>query len=75
MTKLKTLFSRNCCGGPVLLLSLTLILLGTLFSVLAATALGAVFMIIGAASQGLCLWLGRSRCTNFRRVLGPGRTA
>ncbi|EXJ15614.1 hypothetical protein [Imhoffiella purpurea] len=68
MKPLTTLFSRRCCGGPVLALSLALVLFGTLFELLAASGLGWVFLAVGAGTLALCMLLGQSRCP---RSSGP----
>ena len=70
MTRLTTLISRRCCGGPVLILSLVFGLLGLMFASLSAVALGWVFMGTGIATFGLCMLLGQSRCPRLR---GPVR--
>ncbi len=70
MTGFATLFSRRCCGGPVLMLSLAFLLFGTVFTLLSAQALGLVFMATGAATLGLCMLLGKSRCTRPPGPLG-----
>jgi hypothetical protein len=62
MMRVTTFLSRRCCGGPVLVLSLALVLFGLLFILLSATGLGWMFITIGTATFGLCLLLGRSRC-------------
>jgi hypothetical protein len=59
--------SRGCCGGPVLVLTLLCCGFGALFLFLSASLLGLVFIAVGALSEGLCLYLGRSRC----RQLSP----
>jgi hypothetical protein len=35
---------------------------GVLFLFLSASLLGLVFIVVGALSEGLCLYMGRSRC-------------
>ncbi len=61
---LTRLFSRRCCGGPVLILALVCGLVGASFMLLSAVMPGAVFMAAGVSSLGLCLALGSSRCRN-----------
>ena len=65
-------FSRNCCGGPVLALSLAFLLFGMLFVSLSAISLGVVFMGVGILAEGLCLLMGRSRC---KSSFAQGRAA
>jgi hypothetical protein len=62
MSILNRIFSHECCGGPVLILSLFSIGFGLLFLILAAFELGAVFVSVGLFAMGLCLYLGTSRC-------------
>ncbi|WPL12299.1 hypothetical protein Thiosp_02063 [Thiorhodovibrio litoralis] len=62
MTPANTLFSRRCCGGPVLVLSLALVAFGVLFKLLAASGLGWVFLAVGVSTLGLCMLLGQRRC-------------
>ncbi|MET0028417.1 MAG: hypothetical protein ABW101_12335 [Candidatus Thiodiazotropha sp.] len=62
MKWLKRLFSRRCCGGPVLAMTLLCFGFGVLFLFLSAYRLGLVFIAVGALSELLCLYLGRSRC-------------
>lgn len=59
---LSRLLSRQCCGGPVLAMTLLCIGFGALFLLLSAGLLGWVFITVGAASLGLCLTLGYGRC-------------
>lgn len=66
MIGIRTILSRRCCGGPVLMLALALMALGVFFILLSALGLGWVFIGIGAASFGLCLWLSQSRCPRLR---------
>ena len=69
MNHWKTLISRRCCGGPIVLLSLAFFLFGALFSVLSAIGLGMVFVAVGAAAFGMCLWLAQSRCPQMGNPL------
>lgn len=71
MMRLTTLFSRRCCGGPVLVLSLGLVLFGTIFLMLSAAVLGLTFVGIGVATFGLCILLGQSRCPRRSCIMGP----
>lgn len=66
--RLKQLFSRRCCGGPILALALFCMGLGLLLVVLSAAVPGLVFMAVAGLSVGSCLVLGRYRC---RRQLFP----
>jgi hypothetical protein len=59
---LTRLLSRQCCGGPVLAMTLLCVGFGGLFLLLSAGLLGWVFIAVGAASLGLCLYLGYGRC-------------
>jgi hypothetical protein len=65
-------FSRRCCGGPVLALTLLCFGFGALFLFLSASLLGIVFIAVGGLSEVLCLYLGRTRCRPYkaRRVIG-----
>ncbi len=54
--------SYQCCGGPVLGLSLLCLGFGILFLFLSANLLGLVFIAVGGLAEGLCLYLARSRC-------------
>jgi hypothetical protein len=56
------LMSFQCCGGPVLGLSLLCLGFGVLFLFLSAGLLGMVFIAVGAMAEGLCLCMARSRC-------------
>lgn len=58
----KRLLSRKCCGGPVLVLALLCLTIGLLFLGLSAVSPGLVFIAVGGLAEGLCLWLGRTRC-------------
>ncbi len=62
MKWLKRLFSGRCCGGPVLGMTLMCSAFGVLFLFLSAYRLGLVFIAVGALSEMLCLYLGRTRC-------------
>jgi hypothetical protein len=55
--RLAPFISCTCCGGPVLVLFLTLVSFGILFMLLSAVALGWVFVGIGIATFGLCMLL------------------
>ncbi|WP_295409575.1 hypothetical protein [uncultured Thiocystis sp.] len=57
MMRLTTFFSPRCCGGPVLALSLALVLFGALFMLLSAEGLGWVFVGTGLVTFGLCMVL------------------
>ncbi|MCU7852318.1 MAG: hypothetical protein KZQ80_08900 [Candidatus Thiodiazotropha sp. (ex Monitilora ramsayi)] len=56
------LLSGRCCGGPVLAIAMLLIGFGILFQLLSASLLGLVFFSTGLLAEGLCLYLGLSRC-------------
>ena len=58
------LMSRQCCGGPVLTLTLLCLSVGILFLLVSATLPGLIFIAAGLAAELLCLYLGRSRCLN-----------
>ena len=58
--------SYQCCGGPVLGLSLLCLGFGILFLFLSASLLGLVFIAVGGLAEGLCLFLARSRCRQSR---------
>ena len=62
--QLMTFFSGRCCGGPVLVLSLALVLFGVIFTRLSAVGLGWVFMGIGVATFALCLVLASNTSTS-----------
>jgi uncharacterized membrane protein YiaA len=64
---LKQLTSHNCCGGPVLALTLLCLAVGLLFVGLSAASLGLVFITVGGMAEGLCLLLGRTRCRSGMR--------
>ncbi len=64
MMQWMTFFSGRCCGGPVLMLSLALVLFGVMFTQLSAAGLGWVFMGIGIATFGLCLLLASNASTS-----------
>ena len=70
MILLSRLLSRQCCGGPVLAMSLLCIGFGSLFLLLSAGLLGWVFIAVGSAALGLCLALGFGRCRH-RSVSRP----
>ena len=57
-----SLFSRRCCGGPVLALWLVCLALGMLFAFTGALIPGLVFIATGFLAEGMCLLLGQSRC-------------
>lgn len=69
MTPLTMLFSRRCCGGPILVLSLAFIAFGGVFLALSAASLGGVFLIIGIATLTFCMLLGQSRCPRRSRPI------
>lgn len=56
--------SRNCCGGPLLILTLLCMGVGVLFLTLSATAPGLIFIGVGVSTECLCIFLSRTRCTN-----------
>lgn len=60
------LTSYQCCGGPVLGLSLLCFGFGVLFLFLSAGLLGLVFIAVGVMAEGLCLFLARNRCAQSR---------
>ncbi|MEJ2621805.1 MAG: hypothetical protein P8163_16585 [Candidatus Thiodiazotropha sp.] len=62
MVNFSGLFSAQCCGGPVVLLTLVSIGFGLLFLMLSATELAVVFILAGSLAIVSCLYLGRSRC-------------
>ena len=68
MKWLNRIFSRRCCGGPVLALTLLCFGFGVLFLFLSASLLGLVFIIVGGLAEALCLYLGRSRCQRRYQV-------
>jgi hypothetical protein len=70
MTGSNGIFSRRCCGGPVLLLAVAFMLIGVLFALLSAVGPGLVFGLIGVGSLGLCVLLGQNRCPRRVRPLG-----
>ena len=55
--RLTLLLSDTCCGGPVFVLSLSLVSFGILFTLLSAVELGWVFVGIGISTFCLCLLL------------------
>lgn len=57
-----SLISKNCCGGPILALNLLCLGIGVFFLALSAILPGLVFMAAGLLTEGLCLYLSRSRC-------------
>ena len=57
-----SLFSRHCCGGPVLALWLVCLALGVLFAFTGALIPGLVFIATGFLAEAICLLLGQSRC-------------
>lgn len=69
MTYIAMLFTRRCCGGPTLALTLFCSFFGVLFMLLSATSLGVVFLLTGSATLGLCLALGQKRCRNMQTHL------
>lgn len=62
------LLSRQCCGGPVLAMTLLCLGFGTLFIVLSAGLLGLVFIAVGVSAEALCFYLGYRRCRRRRYV-------
>ncbi len=60
-------FSRRCCGGPVLAMTLLCFGFGVLFLFLSASLLGLVFIAVGGLAEALCLYLGRTRCAQRYR--------
>jgi hypothetical protein len=62
MKWLRKHFSRRCCGGPVLALTLLCLGFGALFLFLSASLLGLVFIAVGGLSEALCLYMSRTRC-------------
>jgi hypothetical protein len=72
MSGLHRIFSRRCCGGPVLVLALAFMLIGALFTLLSAPGPGLVFGLVGIGSLGLCVMLGQSRCSRGPSPLGSG---
>ena len=60
-----SLFSRRCCGGPVLALWLVCLALGVLFAFTGALIPGLVFIATGFLAEAMCLLLGQSRCRSM----------
>ncbi len=69
MIHTSTLFSRRCCGGPTLALTLFFSFLGVLFVILSATVPGLVLLATGISALGLCMMLGQKRCRRMHPYL------
>ena len=70
MKWLKRNFSRRCCGGPVLAMTLLCFGFGVLFLFLSAFLPGLVFIAAGGLAEVLCLFLGRTRCRRRYDLIG-----
>ncbi len=66
MVRFQRLFSRQCCGGPVVAMTGFCLGFGLLFLLLSADALGLVFIAVGGLSMLLCLYLGNLLCVGRR---------
>ena len=62
MGRFSRFFSPQCCGGPVLAMSLLCIGFGVLFLLFSAIEPGIVLILIGLLEAALCLYLGTARC-------------
>lgn len=65
MRQSKPLFSRSCCGGPLLFLTTSLLVVGAVFVLLSAWGPGGVFLSVGIGGLAVCVWLGRRHCAGL----------
>jgi len=67
---IKRLFSRRCCGGPVLVLAAACAVIGTVFVLLSAVVPGVIFVFAGVAAVLSCLAMGYRKCAyNYRLAI------